>query len=113
MKQQEITIIQKNELLSAMRELLQEEISKITLPAPQSADRLITRKQAAKELGITLPTLDIYTKAYPDKLPVYRLGKSIRFKLSEVLAAYERITKYSRQNTVQVDTEGLTKKKGA
>jgi excisionase family DNA binding protein len=55
-------------------------------PAPQ-AEELISRKEAAQMLGITLPTLRLYTKR--GLLKGYRIGARVRYKRSEVLASVQ------------------------
>lgn len=53
-------------------------------------DRLLTRKQAAELLQCKESTLAIWksTKRYP--LPCVKIGKSVRYKLSDVLAFIEQ-----------------------
>ena len=51
-----------------------------TAPDP---DELITRKQAAKYLGISLPTLHGYTVR--GIIPAHRIGSGVRYKKGELL----------------------------
>ncbi len=78
------------ELEALLGDIVQRELSKVLKPtAPTLNANLLTRKQTAKLLGISLPTLSDYTKK--GKLRSYRLGGSIRYKESEVLASLEKL----------------------
>ena len=48
---------------------------------------ILSRTEAARFLGITLPTLHKYTKS--GIIKGYRLGSMVRYKRSELLAALE------------------------
>ena len=50
---------------------------------------LLTAKQAAKFLKISLPTLNKYSKN--GKIPSYRLGKSIRYKSNDLVECLPQI----------------------
>ena len=50
---------------------------------------LLTRKEVAELLNISLPTLWAWTNK--DLLQAYRIGNKIRYKKSEVLNALQRI----------------------
>ena len=54
----------------------------ITAPANPLLDEYITRKAAARLLGITLPTLHKYS--ITGKVPAYRIARQVRYKKSEV-----------------------------
>jgi excisionase family DNA binding protein len=68
-----------DELKSQIKELQQQ---------PQ-ADRLITRDETAKLLGVSLVTLHNWVKA--NILIAYRVGNKVRFKENEVLASLQQI----------------------
>lgn len=53
------------------------------------ADRLITRDETAKLLGVSLVTLHNWVKA--NILIAYRVGNKVRFKKNEVLASLQQI----------------------
>ncbi len=62
----------------------------LTGQAPNSSnDELISRKDAAQLLGISLPTLHSYTK--DGRIPAYRIGSQVRFKKSEVLDCLTKV----------------------
>lgn len=56
-------------------------------PEPPAQEELLTRKQTAKLLGITLPTLRKYT--CDGLIPGYRIGTRVRYKRSEVIGALQ------------------------
>lgn len=59
------------------------------LPVIQDPDELITRKQTAKILGVSLPTLSYFVKS--GKLVAYRVGVNVRFKRSEIETSLKKI----------------------
>jgi excisionase family DNA binding protein len=80
--------LNQSELETLLGDIVKRELSKALQPtAPTPKANLLTRKQTAKLLGISLPTLSDYTNK--GKLRSYRLGGSIRYKESEVLASLE------------------------
>lgn len=56
----------------------------LQLPAP-TLPELITRKEAAKFLGISLPTLHKYTQ--DGIIPAYKIGAHVRYKADELKTA--------------------------
>lgn len=52
----------------------------VQTPAPQT--ELITRKQTAQLLGVSLPTVNDWTKT--GKIQGYRIGSRIRYKRNEI-----------------------------
>lgn len=57
-------------------------------PEPPS-DELLTRKEAAQLLSVSLPTLHEYTQR--GLLPAYRLGSRVRYKKTELIAALQQM----------------------
>ncbi len=59
---------------------------------------LLTRQQTAQILGISLPTLDDYTRN--GIIPASRIGTRIRYKKADVYSALKEIStiKYGRKN---------------
>ena len=74
------------ELLPFLKERMDELIKKCSYP-----EVYMTRDEAAKKLGISLPTLDKYTK--DGVLKKYRLTntETQRYKASEIELAFEEI----------------------
>lgn len=67
-----------------------EQILSRTEPA-QINDTLLSKKEAAQLLGISLNTLDTYTKN--KTIPCYGIGSKIVFKRNEVIGSLIRINK--------------------
>ncbi|MBB1192599.1 DNA-binding protein [Flavobacterium sp. SOK18b] len=76
------TLLQRFDNLESQIKLLQQQ------PNP-STDRLITRDETAKLLGVSLVTLHNWVKS--NILIAYRVGNKVRFKENEVLASLQQI----------------------
>jgi excisionase family DNA binding protein len=76
------TIIQlsPDELIESIRSAVHSEISKLQ---PAQADKLLTRKQAASMLNVSLPTISAWEKA--DELKATRIGSRVYFRQSDLL----------------------------
>ncbi|GIJ97822.1 hypothetical protein CAPN001_23910 [Capnocytophaga stomatis] len=77
------------------------EVVKELLPKPQPqvqtpTERLMTRHEVAKFLGVSLVTLHSWTKA--NILTAYRIGNKIRYKESEVLKALQQMNNKTLRN---------------
>lgn len=57
----------------------------ISQPVAETNNDLITRRETAQLLGVTLPTLHTWSKS--GKLKAYHIGTRVRYKKSEVLKA--------------------------
>lgn len=77
----------KNEIVAEIKKELQEFTRAIETPPPE--EELITRDEASKILQISLPTLLSYRKK--GIVQGYRLGRKIRYKRAEILAAAKAI----------------------
>lgn len=64
--------------------------AKTPAPLPDALPELLTRKQACKLLGITLPTLTGYYQS--GVIPAHRIGNNIRLKKFEIYQALQHIT---------------------
>lgn len=62
----------------------------------EKEEQLITRKETAQLLGISLPTLNEYSKK--GIIPAYYLGSRVRYKKSEILDALVSFQKYRRRD---------------
>lgn len=84
------------QIKSELSEIVKTELQRLSPPAdnPVKENTLLTRKQTAALLGISLPTLNEWTKA--GELAGYRIGASIRYKKTEVEQSLSKI-KYSRK----------------
>jgi excisionase family DNA binding protein len=88
-----------DELKESFKSIVQIEVQKIVsgLPTAQEpAPELITRKEAAHILGISLPTLNEWTKN--GTLPAQRIGTRVRYQRASVYASLKDIEtlKYRR-----------------
>jgi excisionase family DNA binding protein len=75
------------DLQGYIAQTIQRELSailKATTPPPDP-DELVTRKEAAQYLGLSLPTLHDYTLR--GIIPAYRLGSRVRYRKSDLLNA--------------------------
>ena len=80
-----------NEIALEVVELLLPHIKGLKSPPSPSEDRseLLTRKEAALNLRISLPTLDKWTRV--GKLTGYRIGRQVRYKQSELISSIARM----------------------
>ena len=53
-----------------------------------SDEPLIETREAAAAVGMTPKRLRYLVEQYPDRFHVYRVGRKLRFKRSEVVAAF-------------------------
>jgi len=85
-----------NDLRIIIQESVREEIQKISVPTPQPQTEFITRKETCEILGISLPTLNSFTKQ--GIIIGYRISSRVRYKKSEILEAFTKIStlKYRR-----------------
>lgn len=79
------SLILENASLEDIRAIVREEL-KILKPEPD--DKIISRRDAARKLGICLPTLD---KAIDEgKLKAFRLNNRVLLKTSDIEAGLKR-----------------------
>jgi excisionase family DNA binding protein len=64
------------------------------LKQPVQPVELLSRFEAAKLLGISLPTLNNYSQ--DGRLQSYKIGSRIRYKREEVLSALQKTKKFKR-----------------
>jgi len=81
---QSVSVTELKELIS---ETIQEQIGQIQNPLPKT--ELLSRKEAAEILSVSLPTLHYWTKE--GKIPAYRIGNRVRYKREEVLNSLQKI----------------------
>ena len=93
----ESTILQ-NVSVSELRNLISEAVAEKVkhLSPPQKDPELITRAEVVKILGISLPTLNDWTKR--GIIPALRIGSRIRYKKHDVYQALNQVEtlKYQR-----------------
>ena len=88
----------KEELKIAVSEAVIAEFAKFaSLQKPQSETEYITRKETALILGISLPTLNDWSKN--GIIPSNRIATRVRYKKSDIEASLDKVQslKYSRK----------------
>ncbi|MCK4665012.1 MAG: helix-turn-helix domain-containing protein [Bacteroidales bacterium] len=88
--------------LEEFKELVKESVMEIYIEQEKERakkcqdDKMLTRKEVANFLRISLPTLHQYQK--DGRLKYYRIGRRVLFKKSEILDSIEVIRKYQRRH---------------
>jgi excisionase family DNA binding protein len=90
-----IEIVTSEHLREIVREVITEEVPKL-IPQKSTEGKYYTRKEAAKQARITLPTLDKYIQE--GKIKAHRLGRRVLFSEEEIKKAIEEMPfiKYKR-----------------
>lgn len=85
-----------NDLRIFIQESVREEMQKISISEPQFTTEFITRKETAIILGISLPTLNDWTKR--GLVIGYRIASRVRYKKAEIMESLTQINtlKYRR-----------------
>lgn len=85
-----------NELKNIISETVRDEMQKFNVPTPQPETEFITRNETAQILGISLVTMNDWTKR--GLIIGYRIGTRLRYKKGEILEAVKQIQtlKYRR-----------------
>lgn len=78
-----------DQLQTAITEAVKLEFQKFNSIAPPEEVKYITRKETAQILGISLVTLNEWTKT--GTLQGYRVGTRVRYKKSEVLKTFQKV----------------------
>lgn len=86
----------KDELVNIFREILQSELASFKPVQENTSNLLYTRKEVAKMLGISLPTLHEWTKG--GSIKAHRIGTRVRYKEKDVKNALKEVKnhKYAR-----------------
>lgn len=87
----------KEELANIIREVLKTELANITPQQENNSVKFYSRREVAKMLNISLPTLHEWTKN--GVITAHRINTRIRFKHSDIEKALQEIEtlKYSRK----------------
>jgi hypothetical protein len=91
-----VTNYDQNELISLIREAFREELKESLNQQEKEIDYnvLVTRKEVAEMLKVSLVTVSKYQRA--GKLQPYRIARHVYFKKGEILKALEIPIKYRR-----------------
>ena len=85
--------ISRDELKQDVSEIVKKEVQNLLIVLQEtkhhSPSNYLTRKETAKRLGISLPTLNDWTKT--GKIAGYRIASRIRYKEDELEAALTQI----------------------
>lgn len=84
------------DLRKIIKESLREEMQEMANSNPKPGIEFITRKETSKILGVSLPTLNEWTKQ--GLIPAYRISSRVRYKKHEVLEGLLKVNtfKYKR-----------------
>jgi excisionase family DNA binding protein len=85
------------EFKTVLSQAVKTEVEKINLFKPEPEPEFITRKEAARILGISLVTLNEWTKQ--GLTPAYRIGTRVRYKKEELIESLKQVqsVKYKRR----------------
>jgi len=91
----------KDELKGIIAETLKEELKMFFKKDTTPDNRMLTRKEVSKMLGVSLPTLNSWTKE--GIVPAVRINSSVRYRMAEVESAMKDIKsiKYLRGRTIK------------
>jgi excisionase family DNA binding protein len=87
-----LILITETELRAVLTETIKTELANLRPTEPINDNQLITRLEASKILGISLPTLYKYT--LEGKIQSYRIGSQIRYKKEEILNSLSKIQSF-------------------
>lgn len=85
------------ELQSTIKTIVSEIVTSNPIPKPPKEQELITRKETAKILGVSLPTLHNWSKL--GLLKSYKIATRVRYNRDEVLGLFQtnQIAKFGRR----------------
>ncbi len=91
-----LTQIPIDDLKIIISDTIRAEMQKYNAPPPPPQTEYITRNECARILGVSLPTLNDWTKR--GLIIGYRIGTRVRYKKAEILEAVKQIQtlKYRR-----------------
>jgi excisionase family DNA binding protein len=87
-----LIVISESDLRAVLTETIKTELANLKPTEPIKDNQLITRLEASRILGISLPTLGKYTKE--GKIQSYRIGSQIRYKKEEILNSLSKIQSF-------------------
>ena len=77
------------DLRAMISDVVAEQLQKQQVPVEKEPLKLLTRPEAARMLGVTLPTLHVWTK--DGTIQGVRIGSRVRYRLADVEAALKNI----------------------
>jgi excisionase family DNA binding protein len=95
MKEIILTPISLTDLKTVISEAVRIELkNELQTLSPKQPEELLTRKETAEILGISLPTLHEWTIS--GKIPAYRIGSRVRYKRGEIEQSLNKIRSLRR-----------------
>lgn len=82
------------DLIRQTANLVVEKITEILPKDSDNTERYLTANETIKLLQISLPTLNKYSKT--GLIPSYRIGRSVRYKLSEVQEIVDKGLRFTK-----------------
>jgi excisionase family DNA binding protein len=84
-----VIVTTKEELESVISVALNEQLSRFKPAEKKTESEYLTRKEVAKLLGVSLPTLNDWSKR--GVVPSYRIETRVRYKKDEVLLCLKKV----------------------
>ncbi|MDE3235914.1 MAG: excisionase family DNA-binding protein [Bacteroidota bacterium] len=81
-----------NELLEKIGQLIENKLQKHPTATQKSNSKFITRKEVARLINVTLPTLNEWTKL--GWLQSYKIGSRVLYKEAEVISAIDKLATF-------------------
>lgn len=85
----DLVYLDRNDLKEVIKSVIQEVLLSSTNQTVKKEVEYLSRKEAAKLLGVSLPTLHDWTKS--GKIPGHRIGTRVRYIKSELENSLHRI----------------------
>ena len=73
---------------SAVKDAVQKEFESFSIKSTETLKPFLSRKEAAELLGVSLPTLNDWSKS--GTVPSYKLGSRVRYRLADIQAALHK-----------------------
>ena len=84
----EFSIVSKQDLLLAIKTIIDDK-SKVSNQIVNTTPKFISRKETSNILGISLPTLNVWTKN--GIIDSYKAGSSVRYKEGDVFSCFKKV----------------------
>ena len=83
------------DLRAMFSEVVAEQLQKQQVPTEKEPLKLLTRPETARMLGVSLPTLHVWTK--DGTIQGVRIGSRVRYRMADVADALENIQSIKRK----------------
>ena len=85
----EFIVVTKEDLTNTIASVLKEQLKVLSVVEQDAKTEYLTRKEVAKLLGVSLPTLNDWSKK--GVIPSYRIETRVRYKKEEVLSCLKEV----------------------